>query len=288
MPQRLRLWAASFAVLTIVLTLTLRAQVPDVQGKCVSGCGVSSGNSDARERQLARNHATHAQHVQWFNEVEHRWKSAAKKGNDLSHKGQKAQTKGDCASAMADFQREIEVFSVDLTPRGNLVDAILNGKYQGMLYQQQSAVTAARGRIASTQAGCFRPRPSPPVAAVAAYRKPNAVSAAEQPPNNAQAVGNVRLEAAADGANSCYRADPAKASCLEIRNNSQRRVRLYVDGLPGVQCTISPGSYCTLPMAIGQLHLRLVPDDEHGAGPAVETDVNLAIAGTRLTLGPSN
>lgn len=262
-------------------------QVPDVQGVCVSQCGGSSGNSDARERQLARNHATHAQHVQWFNEVEHRWKSAAKKGNDLSHKGQKAQAKGDCAGAMADFQREVAVFSVDLTPRGNLVDAILNGKYQGMLYQQQAAVTAARGRIASAQAVCFQPRPTPPVA-VAAYRKPNPVSAAGPPPNNAPPVGNVRLEQATEGANSCYRADPARASCLELRNNSKRRVRMYVDGLPGVQRTVSPGSYCSLPMAIGQLHLRVVPDDEQGYGPAVETDVNLAFAGTRLTLGPGN
>jgi hypothetical protein len=96
------------------------------------------------------------------------------------------------------------------------------------------------------------------------------------------------VEPTTEGAASCYRADPAKASCLELRNNSKRRVRLYVEGLPGVQCTVSPGSYCSLPMAIGHLRLRLVPDDEYGSGPAVETDVNLAFAGTRLTLGPSN
>ncbi len=283
--RRISLWAA--LIVMVGLPSALRAQVPDVQGVCVSGCGGGSGNSDARERQLARNHATHAQHVQWFNEVERRWKSAAKTGNDLSHKGQKAQAKGDCTGAMADFQREVAVFSVDLTPRGNLVDAILNGKYQGMLYQQQAAVTAARGRIASAQAVCFQPRPTPPVA-VAAYRKPNPVSAAGPAPNNAPPVENIRLEPATEGANSCYRADPARSSCLELRNNSKRRVRMYVEGLPGVQCTVDPGSYCSLPMAIGQLHLRVIPDDEQGNGPAIQTDINLAFAGTRLTVGPGN
>ena len=63
---------------------------------------------------------------------------------------------------------------------------------------------------------------------------------------------------------------------------------MYVDGIPGVQCTVITGSYCSLPMAISHLHLRVVPDDEQGYGPAVETDVNLAFAGTRLTLGPGN
>jgi hypothetical protein len=83
---------------------------------------------------------------------------------------------------------------------------------------------------------------------------------------------------------SCYRIDPTKSGCLEIRNNSTRRVHLYVEGLPGVQCTVDAGSYCTVPMAVGAYHLRLVADDERGVGPTIGADVDLTSAGARLTL----
>jgi hypothetical protein len=45
MHPRISLWAALFAM--VALPLAVGAQVPDVQGVCVSQCGGSSGNSDA-------------------------------------------------------------------------------------------------------------------------------------------------------------------------------------------------------------------------------------------------
>jgi hypothetical protein len=214
-------------------------------------------------------------HVRWFNEVEGRWKSARHKGVKYTRKGIKEQAKGNCTAALDDFQHELAAFSVDLTTRGPLVDAILSSKYQGMLYSQQEDVRLARGRIAEV-GGCAQQQSL-------AFNRVH-VSAAEPTPH--APPRNFQVEPQTNGVNSCYRADPARASCFELRNNSERRVRLYVDGLPGVQCTIEPHSYCSLPMAIGHLHLRMMADDEHGTGPAVEADANVTNEGTRLTLGP--
>lgn len=258
----------------------LHAQAPDVQGTCVENCGGGTGYSEARERQLARNHAKHAKEVRWFNEVDSRWKSARKNGVKYTKKGIKEQEKGNCAAATDDFQRELAAFSVDLTPGGTLVDAILGSKYRTMLYRQQNDVGLARDRIAGVQASCAPARNL-------AFSRVQASAAAPAPRDNPPAAPqNFQVGQQTNGVTSCYRADPAKASCFELRNNSERRVRLYVDDLPGVQCTVEPHSYCSLPMAIGRLHLRMMPDDEHGTGPVVQADADLSPSGTRLTLDP--
>jgi hypothetical protein len=290
---RVSIFTSWSGLAVLLLSTYVVAQVPEVGHTCVSGCGGGSGNSDARDRQLARNHAKHAQEVRWFNEVDGRWKSARKNGVKYTRKGIKEQGNGRCTAAIDDFQHELAAFSVDLTPRGTLVDAILGSKYQTMLYRQQSDISLARGRIADAQASCA-PRQNlvvnrapvspvaPPVARVVQ------ASAAAAPPNNAPpAPRNFVVQPETYGVTSCYRADPAKASCLELRNNSERRVRLYVDGLPGVQCTVEPHSYCSLPMAMGRLHLRMTPDDERGVGPIVESDTNVGQPGTRVTLNPA-
>ena len=136
-----------------------RTQVPDVQGTCVYGCGSGGGVSEARQRQLDRNHARHAREVGWFNEVERRYMDARKRGADLSKKGARALEKGDCAAAISYFQQEQVAFNIDLTPRGQIVDAILNGKWYGMYYGLQNVTSIARGRIAGAQATCVARQP---------------------------------------------------------------------------------------------------------------------------------
>jgi hypothetical protein len=99
-----------------------------------------------------------------------------------------------------------------------------------------------------------------------------------------KAAGDFQVASLTTNIFSCYRIDATKSGCLEVRNNSTRRVRLYVEGLPGVQCTVDAGSYCTVPIAVGPYHLRIVADDERGVGPTIGADVDLRSAGARLTL----
>ena len=157
MPPRIFIIVAALAV---VATTVSRAQVPDVQGSCVYGCGSSGGVSEARQRQLDRNHRQHAREVDWFNEVERRYRVARSRGADLSKKGQKALEKGDCAAAISYFQQEQAAFNVDLTPGGRLIDAILHSKWYGMYYGLQNVANIARDRVAGAQASCVA-RPAP-------------------------------------------------------------------------------------------------------------------------------
>ena len=82
----------------------------------------------------------------------------------------------------------------------------------------------------------------------------------------------------------CYRIDPAQSGCLELRNTSTRRFRLYVIGLPGVQCAADPDSYCVIPLAVGSYQFQLVTDDETGASREIRGAVNLPSTGARVTL----
>ena len=90
------------------------------------------------------------------------------------------------------------------------------------------------------------------------------------------------------GVFTCYRIDPTKSGCLEIRNNSTRRVRLYIEGLPGVQCTVDAGSYGSIPVAVGPHHLQLIANDEKGIVATIGADIDLTPDGDRifLTGGP--
>ncbi len=175
------LFALFVGLMAFLLPAAVRAQVPDVQGQCVSGCGSSGSNSDARNQHLAWAYAQHAKEVQWYNEIETRWKSAAKAGNNFSHQGQKALAMGECAVAAGDFQRELAAFSVDLTPRGNLIDAKLGSGYRIMVIQQQVAINNARNRIAGAQANCVQQRPG-----VASVQGPKSNSLAQFQQNTTQ------------------------------------------------------------------------------------------------------
>ncbi len=139
--------------------LSVSAQVPDVQGRCVSGCGGGSGTYDsARERRIAANHRRYAKELGYFNEVKHRWDAGRRKGASLSKAGQKAQKKGDCTAAKDYFQREVAAFNVDLTPRGSVTSADLTSKLTGYGYGQQNLLRIARERVANVSSQCVQGR----------------------------------------------------------------------------------------------------------------------------------
>ena len=57
--------------------------------------------------------------------------------------------------------------------------------------------------------------------------------------------------AAGDAVGTCEPSDPKIIGCIEIRNTSSERVRVYLHELPGVFCTIEPGSMCSRPALQG-------------------------------------
>ena len=157
--------AGLVALLTMLAPASARAQAPPVTGTCVENCGGGNGNSGARERQLARNHAQHAKEERWFNEVKRRWDDAVKKGNGYYRDGQKALAKGgQCAAAVQDFQRELAAFSVDLTPAGQIIDARLGGQYYLIITAQQQSIKHAQNSLTAASTSCFAPVAIAPVA----------------------------------------------------------------------------------------------------------------------------
>ena len=96
-------------------------------------------------------------------------------------------------------------------------------------------------------------------------------------------AGDIQLSVTR-GVFTCYRIDASKSGCLEIRNNSTRRVRLYIEGRPGVQLTVEAGSYATIPLAVSPYHLQIVADDERGVGPTIDIDIDLTTEGVRIIL----
>ena len=120
---------------------------------------------------------------------------------------------------------------------------------------------------------------------------PSAADSGAPAANNGRASDAIKADTSADikisvtpGVFTCYRIDPTKSGCLEIRNNSTRRVRLYVEGLPGVQCTVDAGSYGSIPLAIGPHHLQLVAEDERGIVATIGADIDLTTEGKRILL----
>ena len=97
-------------------------------------------------------------------------------------------------------------------------------------------------------------------------------------------ASGLRVGNGGTGVFSCYRTDATKSGCVDVRNNSTRRVRMYLDQLPGVQCTVEAGSYCSVPIAIGTYNVRLQADDDQGVGPTVQTAIELTSDGIRLLL----
>lgn len=78
----------------------------------------------------------------------------------------------------------------------------------------------------------------------------------------AAAAGGPRLAAAGgDVVGSCYLVEPATTGCLEIRNPSTERLRVYVHEVPGVFCTIEAGSMCSRPVSAGVYHAFAQRDD---------------------------
>jgi len=71
------------------------------------------------------------------------------------------------------------------------------------------------------------------------------------PPAPALPRGNVMAAAAGDPVGSCAPSDPTLIGCIEIRNTGTERVRVYLHELPGVFCTIEPGSMCSRPAMQG-------------------------------------
>lgn len=98
------------------------------------------------------------------------------------------------------------------------------------------------------------------------------------------AIAGLHVSSSTTGIFSCSRVDATKSGCVEVRNNSTRRVRLYLDELPGVQCTVDPGVYCSVPIATGTYHARIVADDDQGVGPTVNTMIDLTPDGVRILL----
>jgi len=82
----------------------------------------------------------------------------------------------------------------------------------------------------------------------------------------------------------CYRTDPNKSGCLELRNKTTDSFRLYVSGLPGVQCAADPDSYCVVPLAVGSYQIRLVTEDANGSTQEIRGAINLPTTGERVTL----
>lgn len=191
---------AFFAVVSsLAFPVAVNAQdVPDAQGRCVSGCGSTGNNSDARNRQLARAHEEYVKEVQAYNEIERRWNSSVKKGNDFSKKGQKALGKGDCAAANDNFQRELAAFSIDVTSPVRIDDAALSGKYQILLLLQKNSIQKAQNRLAGAQVTCAQRlqtasmAPRSPGVGSSALTKPNST-----PPAAGPNAGLVRIGAAA-------------------------------------------------------------------------------------------
>ena len=256
---------AAFILLLVsaAAPVSLRAQVPDVTGTCVSNCGGSSGGSTARDRQLARNHAQHAKEEKWFNEVKRRWEDAAKRGNGFSKDGQKALAKGgQCAAAVQDFQRELAAFSVDLTPAGRIVDAILGGKYNLMLVAQQQAIKNAQNRLTAASASCFAPVAAVPVAPAA-------------PATAAPAVRNAvpgRPAAQAPAANRSSVVLASKAPLRRIGAAGAIRGNPYMLLDDGTRVPIHPGSAIYFNTRIvtgegGHMQITLLDDSLFTLGP---------------------
>ncbi len=256
------------------------AQVPEAHGTCVSGCGSSgSGSGSSYNPYAARSAARLADQRKVFDKVKNNDEHAAKKARDLFHKGRDEESKGAQCKAADDFQRALSTIqSSNVSTPDGIWDGPLQGEYVKLQVRQNENARVINNHLVPSQAECMQLQARNQVQASAAA-----------PANNApQAPMNFRVDSVGNGVNSCYRADPEKVSCLELRNNSERRVRMYIDGMPGVQCTIEPHSYCSLPMAIGHLQLRMAADDDKGAGPIVGAEVDIASTGTRLNLAAAN
>jgi len=249
------------------------AQVPEAHGSCVSGCG-SGGSGSSSNPYAARAASRLVDQRREFDKVKHHDESALKKARDLFHKGRDQR---DPCKAAEEFQQSLNlVQSTDVSTPGGIWDGPLQGDYIKLQVRQEENLRVTNNHLASARADCTQ---------LQARNQTSARSPVQNPP---QAPMNFRVDSASNGVNSCYRADPAKVSCLELRNNSERRVRMYVDGMPGVQCTVEPHSYCSLPMTIGHLRLRMAADDDKGAGPVVGAEVDVASTGTRLNIAAAN
>ncbi len=246
-PALALLIALGIALTVLTTPMASRAQVPDVTGSCVSNCPGASGVVSAeRQAQLDRNHATHATHVQWYNEVERRWNDAKKKAQDLSDKGQKALGKGDCDAAFSDFQLEITTFSVDLTPRGDLVDANLGSQLYALRIQQQNSIRNAQTRLASARSSCVPAHPA--TASPAPAKRAADTAAAPLTPSrdvyitSFSVTGDVHLD---------------MGGGRKLFGNNMANVRLG----PGARFIVGPGGRATLGLTDGS-SIQLGPNSE--------------------------
>ena len=94
----------------------------------------------------------------------------------------------------------------------------------------------------------------------------------------------IRLTESGSGVFTCYIADGQRSGCLDVRNNATRRVRVYLEGAPGVLCTVDPGVYCSVPIPFGEHGVRVEPDDERGIGPPMRSQITMGASGIRLAV----
>jgi len=186
------------AVITLALPAGTRAQVPDVQGTCVSGCG--GGGQRPDNPYADRMRAAHQKRQRQWNAIQMRWEAAARRGSKFARKGLAAQAKGDCAAAGNDFRQELASFqsvsSADLG-EADSIWGINKGRYQMMQMRQQQLVGMAQGRLTSVQSQCA-PRQSQASLQASAHKnaklKPGKVKASNasvpalQPSISAQSV----------------------------------------------------------------------------------------------------
>lgn len=121
----------------------------------------------------------------------------------------------------------------------------LRGEIDADGYEREEAPLKAQiGRLAQ-QFAAAAPPPAEVIAASAP--SPGAAPSPPVPPRGLNVIG------AAPGlaVGTCFPSDPATIGCIEIRNTSEQRVRVYFQEVPGVFCTIEPGSMCSRPATQG-------------------------------------
>ncbi len=241
------------ALLWLASVTPPRAQVPDVTASCVDGPCRTGGVSEARQRQLDRLHARAAREDRAVSEVEHRWHRAVKIGNDLFHKGKAELARGDCAAALADFQKEFAVLNnADLTTKERITYSNFYSRLQNERLAQEQALQHSRSRLAEAQACAQRQPLQTQRQGVAAAPAPRPVQAAQQ--------ASGQLDPRQSGLLAAYaRSHPLIGAGATVRGN----VYWLTDG--GVKVPISSGT----PVYLGQRivtgedgHLQILLKDE--------------------------
>ncbi len=120
------------------------------------------------------------------------------------------------------------------------------------LEREEASIKALINRLAQQFAAAgpaSTATPAPPDTVAASSPPPRVLSAA--PPPAPPPGLNVIAPHTGAPVGSCYQADPETVGCLEIRNTGELRIRIYFQEVPGVFCTVEPGSMCSRPVLKG-------------------------------------